>query len=94
MKTKLILLALAIVMSGAVFAKKQTVVFDVTMHCESCQKKIEKNIAFEKGVSDMKVNLEKKSVEIVYEDTKTNTDKLIKAFKKLGYEAKIVSESI
>lgn len=91
MKTRIILVCAAVLFSIATFAKKQTVVFDVSIHCEGCQKKIEKNIAFEKGVKDMKVNLDKKTVEITFEDTKTNEDKLIKAFNKLGYTAKVVN---
>jgi periplasmic mercuric ion binding protein len=90
MKPKLILLALAILTSVAMFAKKQTLTFNVSMDCESCKKKIEKNIAFEKGVKDMKVNLSEKTVEVTFDDEKTTSDKLIAAFKKLGYEAKVV----
>ncbi|HNX87582.1 MAG TPA: heavy-metal-associated domain-containing protein [Paludibacteraceae bacterium] len=69
---------------------KKTVVFDVSMHCESCQKKIEKNIAYEKGVKDMAVKLEDKTVTIKFDTLKTNESKLISAFNKLGYEAKVV----
>ncbi len=48
----------------AVFAKgeKQTVVFDVDLHCQGCVTKIEKNIAFEKGVKDLICDLNKKQV--------------------------------
>lgn len=89
MKPKLILLALAILTSVAMFAKKQTLTFNVSMDCENCKKKIEKNIAFEKGVKDMKVNLPEKTVEVTFDDEKTTSDKLIAAFKKLGYEAQV-----
>lgn len=68
---------------------KETVTFDVSMTCENCQKKIEKNIAFEKGVTDMKIDLEKKTVKIEYKKSQTTVDKLQKAIEKLGYEVKI-----
>ena len=68
---------------------KETVVFDVSMTCENCQKRIEKNIAFEKGVTDLKVNLEKKTVEIEYKKSQTTVEKLQKAIEELGYEVKI-----
>lgn len=68
---------------------KETVVFDVSMTCENCQKRIEKNIAFEKGVTDLKVNLEKKTVEIEYKKSQTTVEKLQKAIEKLGYEVKV-----
>lgn len=68
---------------------KETVVFDVSMTCENCQKRIEKNIAFEKGVTDMKVDLEKKTVSLEYKKSQTSVDKLQKALEKLGYEVKL-----
>lgn len=88
MKTKIIfitLLATILTMNGIAANKK--VVYNVSMHCESCQKRIEKNIAFEKGVKDMVVSLKDKTVAITFDDTKTNSEKLIAAFNKLGYEA-------
>lgn len=68
---------------------KETVVFDVSMTCENCKKRVEKNIAFEKGVTDMKVNLSDKTVEIEYKKDKTNVEKLQKALEKLGYTVNI-----
>lgn len=68
-------------------SNKETTVFEVSMHCESCKKKIEKNIAYEKGVSDLKVDLDKKTVAVEYRTDKTSPEKLIAAFEKLGYEA-------
>lgn len=71
---------------------RDTVTFDVSMTCENCQKKIEKNIAFEKGVTDMKIDLEKKTVKIEYKKNQTTVEKLQKAIEKLGYEVKIHKE--
>ena len=68
---------------------KETVVFDVSMTCENCQKRIEKNIAFEKGVTDMKVDLASKTVQIEYKPSQTTVDKLQAAIVKLGYDVKI-----
>ncbi len=69
--------------------EKKEVTFDVSMTCDNCKKRIEKNIAFEKGVSDMKVDLPGKTVMVVYQTNKTNIEKLQKAIEKLGYEAKV-----
>lgn len=69
--------------------KKETVTLDVSMTCENCKKRIEKNIAYEKGVTDMKVDLPTKTVFIEYRKDKTSVEKLIEAFKKLGYEASV-----
>lgn len=76
----------------AVKNDKESVVFDVSMTCENCQKKIEKNIAFEKGVTDMKVDLAKKTVKLEFKKSQTTIEKLQKAIEKLGYEVKIHKE--
>lgn len=65
--------------------KSEEVTFLVGMHCQSCKERIEKIIPFEKGVKDLKVDLEKKEVTVVYNPQKTTEDKLRKAFKDLGY---------
>lgn len=70
---------------------KETVTFFVEgMHCKNCQAKIEKNIAFEKGVTDLKCNLETKTVEVTYKSDKTDPEKIAKGFEKIGMPAKIV----
>jgi len=70
-------------------SNKEKVTFDVSMTCENCQKKIEKNIAFEKGVTDMKVDLKSKTVEIEFKKSQTSVEKLQAAIVKLGYETEV-----
>lgn len=65
---------------------KETVTFQVPMKCHKCQAKIEENIAFEKGVTDLQVNLEEKKVTVTYKKKATDVEKLKAAFQKLGYE--------
>lgn len=72
---------------------KETVLFDVSMTCENCKKRIEKNIAYEKGVTDLKVDLPNKTVEIEFKKSKTTIEKLQAALEKLGYEAKLVTDN-
>lgn len=69
--------------------KNKTVTFDVSMHCQSCVNRIEKNISFEKGVKDLEVHLPEKTVKITFDTLKTNADKLKKSIEKLGYEVKV-----
>ncbi|HCO67447.1 MAG TPA: hypothetical protein DIT04_06800 [Dysgonomonas sp.] len=71
---------------------KEEVVFDVSLHCDNCKKKIEKNIPFEKGVSNLKVDLDSKTVMVQYNPQKTDKLKLQQAIEKLGYEAKEIAE--
>lgn len=69
-----------------------TVVFSVSMHCNNCKKKIENSISFEKGVKDLQVNLEDKTVSVTYRKDKTNSEKLMNVIKELGYTVLIKEE--
>ena len=73
--------------------KKQQVKYVTTLHCEKCAAKISENVSFEKGVKDLKTNVEDKTVTIVFDTAKTDTLKLANAIRKLGYEAKVVEFS-
>ena len=98
MKTVKVLLFLmaACVMTANAQDKKQkteTVCFEVSMNCHNCQNKIEKNLSWEKGVKDLKVALEDKTVTIVYDTRKTSDAKLKKAIEELGFTCKIKEKS-
>ena len=68
---------------------EKTITFTVNMDCQSCVKKIEGNIAYEKGVKDLKVSLDNKECKVTFREDKTTPEKLIGAFKKLGYKAEV-----
>ncbi|HCT30333.1 MAG TPA: hypothetical protein DIW31_06290 [Bacteroidales bacterium] len=68
------------------------VCISATLHCKSCQKKVEREIAFEKGVKSVTTNLEEKTVTIKYDASKNTDEKLAEALKKLGYEVKILKK--
>ena len=70
------------------------VVFASTIHCDTCGKKVEENISFEKGVKDLKVEVPEKRITIVFNPAKTDTLKLKNAIRKLGYEAEIVDYNV
>ena len=70
--------------------EKKTVTFRVEMHCEKCKEKIERNLAYEKGVLDLEISLKDKTVAVTYDAKKTDEKKLTDALKKLGYEATIL----
>lgn len=55
--------------------------------CSDCKVRIEKNMAYEKGVKSVNLNLETKVVTIEYKVDKTNPDKLREAISKIGYDA-------
>lgn len=65
----------------------KTVTFKSNLHCANCAKKVQENIAFEKGVKDLKVSVENQTIVVTYDATKTSEEKLAAAIKKLGYKA-------
>lgn len=70
------------------------VTFSVHIHCASCVKKIQENVAFEKGVKDLHVCMEDQIVYIKYDSAKTSEEKLKAAVEELGYkvEGKVEQE--
>ena len=70
-------------------AKKKGEVKEVTflvhLHCENCVKKVQENIAFEKGVKDLKVSLDDQTVALKYDAAKTSEETLRTAIEELGY---------
>ncbi|MDR1864702.1 MAG: heavy-metal-associated domain-containing protein [Bacteroidales bacterium] len=65
--------------------KTEEVIFKVGMHCRNCQAKIEKNIPWEKGVKDLRVDLENQKVTVSYDPKKTTEAQLQKAIEKLDF---------
>ena len=83
--------------SAQIFKKSKAeikeVVFHVNLHCNSCVKKVQENIAFEKGVKDLQVSLEKQTIAIKYDASKTSEETLKNAIVKLGIPVKSVSRN-
>lgn len=55
--------------------------------CEMCKDRIEKNMAYEKGVKFVELNLETKVLTLKYREDKTTPEDLRKAISKIGYDA-------
>lgn len=70
--------------------EKKTIVIKADIHCKSCKAKLEKNIPFEKGVRDLKVDMKAKTITVTYRADKTNREKLVKAIEKCGI--KVIDE--
>ena len=70
-------------------AATKTVAFNVSMHCKNCVKKINDNVAFEKGVKDLSVSLDSKTVTVTYDPARTDVAKLKAALEKLGYKVTV-----
>lgn len=79
-----------ILISSTAKPEKRKVVFYSTVDCVDCEKKVMANVAFEKGVKDLSVDIKKETVTIVFDESKTDTLKLANAIRKLGYTAKVI----
>lgn len=65
-------------------SKNKTVVYKATLHCESCKAKVEKNIPYEKGVKDLKVDMKAQTVTVTFREDKNTQEKIQKALEKLN----------
>ena len=94
---KIIALLCAVAASAFLFiaqarpkAETAQVTYQTNLHCDKCAKKISENVSFEKGVKDLTIDVDKKTVTIKYETGKTDVEKLAAAIRKLGYTAKAI----
>lgn len=58
---------------------------------EMCEKKIKSNLRFEKGISKIDVSLKENIITITFDEDKTNPEKIIEGFKKIGFTAFLVN---
>jgi copper chaperone CopZ len=59
------------------------------MDCESCSNKVNKQLAFTKGVKFVEADHEKDVVVVKYRNDKTDTDKIIASLAEIDYVAKV-----
>ena len=95
MKRILLLLLVCLPFLGTYAAKtdQETVILSCDLHCQGCCDKIMKNIAYEKGVKDLRCDLKQKTVTVTYDKRKTTLDDLLKAFKRIGKPARKVEKT-
>ena len=93
MRTKVLFMALAVA-TACVAKDIKTVVLTTQpqMHCTGCEQKIKNNIRFEKGIKDIRTNVDEQTVTIEYDADKTNVEAIIAGFKKINYEASEVNK--
>ena len=93
MKVVRLVLIMVVVLSAAMSVNAQkknekTVIFNANLHCESCKAKVEKNIPYEKGVKDLKVDMKTQTITVTFREDKNTTENLQKAIEKLNIEVK------
>ena len=90
MKTKVLsLVAMFFLGTFAVFAQSKTESFLVNGNCGMCEKRIEKAALGVDGVSKADWDKESKKLKIVYDESKTNTDKVEIAVAAVGHDTKM-----
>ncbi len=94
---KVLSLIVILTLSITTFAKgdNKTVVYTTTpvMHCTSCENKIKSNLRFIKGIKSIVTDVEKQTVTIKFDNTKTTTENIEKGFMDIGYTVKKLSEN-
>jgi len=91
-KISVVLLTLAIAVNsansyGQKEKKFQEIKIKTSAVCGMCKDKIEKAMAYEKGVKSSELNLDTKILTVVYNTKKTNPEKIKLAITKSGYDA-------
>ena len=89
----IILLAVPVLMSAQDKTKTtETVKFKTSIECNNCVNKVMSNLPQEKGIKDVKCDLNTKEVTVTYLKDKNNPEEIQKAIEKLGYTAKQVTD--
>ena len=68
-------------------SKFEEIRIKTSSQCEDCKERIEEALAFEKGIKDSDVDVEKQIVTVNYKKSKTSPEKIRKAISKAGYDA-------
>ena len=71
---------------------EKTVLIQADIDCNNCKAKIEKNMAFVKGVQDVKADVSTHLITVVYDPAKIKEADILKEVKKLGMGGTIVKE--
>ncbi|MFW5645368.1 MAG: heavy-metal-associated domain-containing protein [Bacteroidota bacterium] len=67
--------------------KTDTLEILTSSQCGMCKDRIEKAMAYERGVTEFELGLSDKILRVVYKPRRTNPDKIRKAVSDIGYDA-------
>jgi len=86
LKVMLVAVAAVLVLTAPAWASPKTITLKVSgMTCEACPITVKKALQKVPGVAKIDVLYEKKQVVVTFDDSKTNTDALVKATTNAGY---------
>ena len=89
-----LILALFFVQSTVNAQKKgvtKVVKLQTSAHTVMCKAKIEKTLAYEKGIVESELHRESQILKVTYKPEKTNVKKIIKVITDLGHDAKEIN---
>lgn len=66
---------------------KETIVIKTSTECEMCKERVEKEMAYTKGIISSTLNIEKAELTVIYKSHKTTPEKIRIAVSELGYDA-------
>ncbi len=67
--------------------KKEIIIIQTSAQCEQCKDRIEKALAYTKGVKKSNLDLETKKISVIYNPEKTSPEKIREVISKVGYDA-------
>jgi periplasmic mercuric ion binding protein len=86
LKNSIVAVAAMLVLTASAWASPRTVTLNVSgMTCPACPITVKKALEKVPGISKIDVQYEKKQVVVTFDDTKTNTEALVKATANAGY---------
>jgi copper chaperone CopZ len=93
---KSIFIAISLLISLAVSAQDKKKIEDITFKtsitCDNCVNTIMSSLPLEKGIKDVKCDLETKEVKVSFRNDKTDKEKIKRSLEKLGYVAEELKE--
>jgi mercuric ion binding protein len=84
---KLIIIITLITFAVAANAQTEKVEIQTSAICKMCKDRIERDLAFEKGVKTSELDLETKIITVEYNTKKTNPEKIKTRITEIGYNA-------
>jgi len=67
---------------------RETVTFEVSLHCGACEQRVQETLSEHDGVSDIRVDADRERVEITFNPHVTSPDELRRSIADLGYEVR------
>jgi len=67
--------------------KEETIVIKTSSECNMCKERIEKEMAYTKGIISATLNVEKAELTAIYKPHKTSPEKIREVISNLGYDA-------